>query len=176
MTGFELAKTYDTAAEKLIVCAMDAAKKVYADMGADFDALPESERMEIVYGLIKRCMVKSDRSIERRDSEKRAKLYREWHLANLADDENYYQAARYVRIAPNASDDDELDDDAVMAHLASGELDDQLDGLLGMFQFCHGMFWRYGWTVNGKHYRDPDQALDAAGIHIPRRITLLPRR
>ena len=53
-TGFEFAKQFDTAEEKMIVLFMDAAKTAYNMAGMDFDRLPEQEKMDIVYKMITR--------------------------------------------------------------------------------------------------------------------------
>ena len=44
MTGFEFAKQFDNAEEKMIVLFMDAAKTDYNMDGMDFDRLPEQEK------------------------------------------------------------------------------------------------------------------------------------
>ncbi len=54
MTGFEFAKQFDTIEEKMIVMFMDAAKTAYKMAGMDFDSLPEQEKMDIVYKMMKR--------------------------------------------------------------------------------------------------------------------------
>ena len=54
MTGFEFAKQFDTAEEKMIVLFMDAAKTAYNMAGMDFDSLPEQEKMDIVYKMMTR--------------------------------------------------------------------------------------------------------------------------
>ena len=54
MTGFEFAKQFDTAEEKMIVLFMDAAKTAYNMAGMDFDSLPEQEKMDIVYNMMTR--------------------------------------------------------------------------------------------------------------------------
>ena len=52
MKGFEFAKQFDTAEEKMIVLFMDAAKTAYNMAGMDFDSLPEQEKMDIVYKMM----------------------------------------------------------------------------------------------------------------------------
>ena len=52
MTGFEFAKQFDNAEEKMIVLFMDAAKTAYNMAGMDFDRLPEQEKMDIVYKMM----------------------------------------------------------------------------------------------------------------------------
>lgn len=54
MTGFEFAKQFNTVDEKMIVLFMDAAKTAYNMAGMDFDSLPEREKMDIVYKMMKR--------------------------------------------------------------------------------------------------------------------------
>ena len=54
MKGFEFAKQFDTAEEKMIVLFMDAAKTAYNMSGMDFDSLPEQEKIDIVYKMITR--------------------------------------------------------------------------------------------------------------------------
>ena len=54
MTGFEFAKKFNTTEEKMIVLFMDAAKTAYKMAGMDFDSLPEQEKMDIVYKMMKR--------------------------------------------------------------------------------------------------------------------------
>lgn len=49
MKGFEFAKQFDNAEEKMIVLFMDATKTAYNMDGMDFDRLPEQEKMDIVY-------------------------------------------------------------------------------------------------------------------------------
>ena len=52
MKGFEFAKQFYTAEEKMIVLFMDAAKTAYNMAGMDFDSLPEQEKMDIVYKMM----------------------------------------------------------------------------------------------------------------------------
>lgn len=52
MTGFEFAKEYNTIDEKMIVLFMDAVKTAYKMNGIDFDSLPQSERENILTGII----------------------------------------------------------------------------------------------------------------------------
>lgn len=54
MTGFEFAKQFGTIEKKTIVMFMDAAKTAYKMAGMDFDSLPEQEKMDIVYKMMKR--------------------------------------------------------------------------------------------------------------------------
>ena len=54
MKGFEFAKQFDTIEEKMIVLFMDAAKTAYNMAGMDFDSLPEHEKMDIIYKMMKR--------------------------------------------------------------------------------------------------------------------------
>ena len=54
VTGFEFAKQFDTAEEKMIVLFMDAAKTAYNMAGMDFDSLQEQEKMGIVYNMMTR--------------------------------------------------------------------------------------------------------------------------
>ena len=54
MTGFEFAKQFDNAEEKMIVLFMDAAKTAYNMAGMDFDSLPDQEKMDIVYKMMTR--------------------------------------------------------------------------------------------------------------------------
>ena len=54
MTGFEFAKQFNTVDEKMIVLFMDAANTAYNMAGMDFDSLPEQEKMDIIYKMMKR--------------------------------------------------------------------------------------------------------------------------
>lgn len=54
MTGFEFAKQFGTIEGKTIVMFMDAAKTAYKMAGMDFESLPEQEKMDIVYKMMKR--------------------------------------------------------------------------------------------------------------------------
>ena len=54
MKGFEFAKQFDTAEEKMIVLFMDAAKTAYNMAGMDFDSLTEQEKIDIVYKMMTR--------------------------------------------------------------------------------------------------------------------------
>ena len=53
MTGFEFAKTFDMAEEKMSVLLLDAVKTACNMAGIDFDSMSVEEKMNMVYGLMK---------------------------------------------------------------------------------------------------------------------------
>ena len=92
---------------------------------------------------------------------KRAELFREWVLATLANNEEYYFSTLYLGIR------DGEDEDMVMEDLMSGFYDDDIDDTLEVYSRAKFQYGKDGYYVNGKLYYDETDALTAYGHKIP---------
>ena len=95
---------------------------------------------------------------------KRAELFREWVLATLANNEEYYFSTLYLGIP------DGEDEDMVMDDLMSGFYDDDIDDTLEVYSIAKSRYGKDGYYVNGKLYYDETDALKAYGHKIPEHI------
>ena len=95
---------------------------------------------------------------------KRAELFREWVLATLANNEEYYFSTLYLGIP------DGEDEDMVMDDLMSGFYDDDIDDTLEVYSRAKSRYSKAGYYVNGKLYYNETDALTAYGRTIPKRI------
>ena len=95
---------------------------------------------------------------------KRAELFREWVLATLANNEEYYFSTLYLGIP------DGEDEDMVMDDLMSGFYDDDIDEMLEVYSRAKSRYGNAGYYVNGKLYDSETDALKAYGCTIPERI------
>ena len=95
---------------------------------------------------------------------KRAELFREWVLATLANNEEYYFSTLYLGIP------DGEDEDMVMDDLMSGFYDDDIDEMLEVYSRAKSRYGNAGYYVNGKLYDNETDALTAYGCSIPERI------
>ena len=95
---------------------------------------------------------------------KRAELFREWVLATLANNEEYYFSTLYLGIP------DGEDEDMVMDDLISGFYDDDIDDTLEVYSRAKARYGKDGYYVNGKLYDNETDALTAYGLTIPKRI------
>ena len=95
---------------------------------------------------------------------KRAELFREWVLATLANNEEYYFSTLYLGIP------DGEDEDMVMDDLMSGFYDDDIDDALEVYSRAKARYGKAGYYVNDKLYDNETDALTAYGRTIPKRI------
>ena len=95
---------------------------------------------------------------------KRAELFREWVLATLANNEEYYFSTLSLGIPDGESDDMVMDD------LMSGFYDDDIDDTLEVYSRAKSRYGSAGYYVNGKLYYDETDALKAYGHKIPEHI------
>ena len=95
---------------------------------------------------------------------KRAELFREWVLATLANNEEYYFSTLYLGIP------DREDEDMVMDDLMSGFYDDDIDDALEVYSRAKSRYGNAGYYVNSKLYDNETDALTAYGCTIPERI------
>jgi hypothetical protein len=97
-------------------------------------------------------------------TQKRATLYREWLLATLCNDENYY----YSTIACGIPDGDE--EETVMEDLREGFYDDDIDETIDVYLRAKRRYAKHGYYVNRQIFDNEDEAIKAAGYEIPERI------
>ena len=95
---------------------------------------------------------------------KRAELFREWVLATLANNEEYYFSTLSLGIP------DGEDEDMVMDDLMSGFYDDDIDDTLEVYSIAKSRYGKDGYYVNGKLYDNETDALTAYGHKIPEHI------
>ena len=95
---------------------------------------------------------------------KRAELFREWVLATLANNEEYYFSTLSLGIPDGDSED------VVMEDLMSGFYDDDIDDTLEVYSRAKSRYGRAGYYVNCKLYYNETDALTAYGCSIPKRI------
>ena len=95
---------------------------------------------------------------------KRAELFREWVLATLANNEEYYFSTLSLGIP------DGEDEDMVMDDLMSGFYDDDIDDTLEVYSIAKSRYGKDGYYVNGKLYDSETDALKAYGHKIPEHI------
>ena len=95
---------------------------------------------------------------------KRAELFREWVLATLANNEEYYFSTLSLGIP------DGEDEDMVMDDLMSGFYDDDIDDTLEVYSRAKSRYGSAGYYVNGKLYDNETDALTAYGHKIPEHI------
>ena len=95
---------------------------------------------------------------------KRAELFREWVLATLANNEDYYFSTLSLGIP------DGEDEDMVMDDLMSGFYDDDIDDTLEVYSRAKSRYGSAGYYANGKLYYDETDALKAYGHKIPEHI------
>ena len=95
---------------------------------------------------------------------KRAELFREWVLATLANNEEYYSSTLSLGIP------DGEDEDMVMDDLECGFYDDDIDEMLEVYSRAKSRYGSAGYYVNGKLYYDETDALKAYGHKIPEHI------
>ena len=95
---------------------------------------------------------------------KRAELFREWVLATLANNEEYYFSTLSLGIPDGESED------MVFEDLMFGEYDDDIDEMLEVYSRAKSRYGKDGYYVNGKLYHNETDALKAYGRTIPERI------
>ena len=95
---------------------------------------------------------------------KRAELFREWVLATLANNEEYYFSTLSLGIP------DGEDEDMVMDDLECGFYDDDIDDTLEVYHEAKSRYGNAGYYVNGKLYDNETDALTAYGHKIPEHI------
>ena len=95
---------------------------------------------------------------------KRAELFREWVLATLANNEEYYMSTLSLGIP------DGEDEDMVMDDLMSGFYDEDIDEMLEVYSIAKSRYGKDGYYVNGKLYDNETDALKAYGHKIPEHI------
>ena len=95
---------------------------------------------------------------------KRAELFREWVLATLANNEEYYFSTLSLGIPDGESEDMVMDD------LMSGFYDDDIDDALDVYSRAKARYGKAGYYVNDKLYYNETDALKAYGRTIPKRI------
>ena len=92
---------------------------------------------------------------------KRAELFREWVLATLANNEDYYMSTLSLGIPDGDSED------VVKEDLECGFYDDDIDDMLEVYSIAKSRYGKAGYYVNGKLYYDETDALTAYGHKIP---------
>lgn len=92
---------------------------------------------------------------------KRAELFREWVLATLANNEEYYFSTLYLGI-PDGEDEDMVRED-----LECGFYDDDIDEMLEVYSRAKSRYGNAGYYINGKLYYNETDALTAYGHKIP---------
>lgn len=97
-------------------------------------------------------------------TEKRAKLYREWLLATIANDEAYY----YSTLMTGIPDGDDME--TVMDDLTTGEYDEDIDNMLATYDRAKRHYGKSGYYVAEKVIYNEDEAIRAARWHIPAAI------
>ena len=97
-------------------------------------------------------------------TEKRAKLYREWLLATIANDERYY----YFTLMTGIPDGDDME--TVIGDLMDGEYDEDIDEMLAMYDRVKRLYGKSGYYVAEKVIYDEDDALQRTGWNIPTKI------
>jgi hypothetical protein len=97
-------------------------------------------------------------------TQKRATLYREWLLATLGNDEDYYHSTLMCGIP------DGDDEETVMTDLKDGFYDDDIDDTIEVYTRAKKRYAKGGYYVNRKLFNNEDEALQAAGYAIPERI------
>lgn len=97
-------------------------------------------------------------------TEKRAKLYREWLLATIANDEEYY----YSTLMTGIPDGDDME--TVMDDLTNGEYDEDIDNMLATYDRAKRHYGKSGYYVAEKVIYDEDEALQRTGWNIPTKI------
>ena len=95
---------------------------------------------------------------------KRAELFREWVLATLANNEEYYFSTLSLGIPDGESEDMVMDD------LMSGFYDDDIDDTLEVYSRAKSRYGKDGYYVNDNLYDNETDALKAYGCPIPKRI------
>ena len=95
---------------------------------------------------------------------KRAELFREWVLATLANNEEYYFSTLSLGIP------DGEDEDMVMDDLECGFYDDDIDEMLEVYSIAKARYGKAGYYVNGKLYHNETDALRAYGHKIAEHI------
>ena len=95
---------------------------------------------------------------------KRAELFREWVLATLANNEEYYFSTLSLGIPDGESEDMVMDD------LMSGFYDDDIDDALEVYSRAKSQYGKAGYYANNKLYDNETDALTAYGCTIPERI------
>ena len=95
---------------------------------------------------------------------KRAELFREWVLATLANNEEYYMSTLSLGIPDGDSED------VVFEDLMFGEYDDDIDEMLEVYSRAKSRYGKAGYYVNDKLYYNETDALTAYGRTIPERI------
>ena len=95
---------------------------------------------------------------------KRAELFREWVLATLANNEEYYFSTLSLGIPDGDSED------VVFEDLMFGEYDDDIDDTLEVYSRAKARYGKDGYYVNGKLYYNETDALKAYGHKIPEHI------
>lgn len=90
-------------------------------------------------------------------AEKRAQLYKEWILATLGNDENYYFSTLYTGIPDGDSEEE------VLEAITEGAYDYDLDNMLAMYNRVKNRYKKSGWYVGKEVVYDEEEALRKAG-------------
>lgn len=76
-------------------------------------------------------------------AEKRGKLFKEWFLATIANDERYYQRTLTLGIPDGETQESVLDD------LYHGKYDDDITEMLGLYEECRVLYGGSGYIIDG---------------------------
>lgn len=90
-------------------------------------------------------------------AEKRAQLYKEWILATLGNDENYYFSTLYTGIPDGGSEEE------VLEAVTEGAYDYDLDNMLAMYNRVKNHYKKSGWYIGEEVVYDEEEALRKAG-------------
>ena len=98
-------------------------------------------------------------------ADKRAQLYREWFLATLSNDENYYFGTLALGVPDGDTEQDLLWD------LEGGWYDKDIDDTINVYLNAKKCYGEGGYFVNGEVIMDEDMALYEAGYNdLPKKI------
>ena len=98
-------------------------------------------------------------------ADKRAQLYREWFLATLSNDENYYFSTLALGVPDGDTEQDLLWD------LEGGWYDKDIDDTINVYLNAKKCYGEGGYFVNGEVIMDEDMALYEAGYDdLPKKI------
>ena len=98
-------------------------------------------------------------------ADKRAQLYREWFLATLSNDENYYFSTLALGVPDGDTEQDLLWD------LEGGWYDKDIDDTINVYLNAKKRYGKGGYFVNGKVIMDEYIALYEAGYDdLPKKI------
>ena len=76
-------------------------------------------------------------------TEKRAKLFKEWTLAIMANDEGYYLRTLALGIPDGTTEEEAFYD------IQHGEYDEDIDDMIGLYEESRALYGRCGYIIDG---------------------------